>query len=83
MSLTPSAGLPKTDCHEGLLYPTQFPLTTLAHPLGPPLPAAVVRKVGSPIVLLQNPPLPNGEEYPAKVESSWPAHESFHGISGT
>jgi len=49
MSRTPSAGTPTSDCHVGLAHPAQLPLTTpdvvadpVAHPLGPPLPEAVV-----------------------------------------
>ena len=52
MSRTPSLGLPKTDCHDGLAYPAQEPFTTpyvegdpVAQPLGPPLPEAVVNKL--------------------------------------
>jgi hypothetical protein len=62
MSRTLSLGLPnRPDCHEGLGYPLQLPLTTpnvdavpVAQPLGPPLPATVVRKT-SPVELLQKP----------------------------
>ncbi len=64
MSRTPSLGFPTTDCHDGLGHPKQVPLTTpdvdgdpVAHPLGPPLPAAVV-KLFSPSALLQKPAVP-------------------------
>jgi hypothetical protein len=50
-SRAPSAGFPKMpDCQEGLAYPAQLettksgvPLVPVAHPLGPPAPALVVR----------------------------------------
>jgi hypothetical protein len=51
MSRTLSLGLPKTDCHFGLIYPAQVPLTTpavdgapVAQPLGPPLPPVVSKR---------------------------------------
>ena len=61
ISRTPSEGTPTRVCQEGLAQPAQLPLTTplvvavpVAHPLGPPLPEAVVRKF-APVVLLQKP----------------------------
>src|SRR5205807_1647879 len=60
-SRTPSLGLPTSDCQLGLAYPAQVPLTTLlvlgvpvAHPLGPPPPATVLRN-RAPGTLLQKP----------------------------
>jgi hypothetical protein len=50
MSRTPSLGFPSSDCHDGFGYPAQVPPTTpdvdgfpVAQPLGPPLPAVVVK----------------------------------------
>ncbi len=50
MSRTPSEGLPTIDCHDGFAYPraaSAHDFTLIvgvpdAHPLGPPLPEAVV-----------------------------------------
>ena len=66
MSRTPSAGLPTIDCHDGLAYPAQLPLTTplveglpVAQPLGPPLPEAVVcNPYVVAVLLLQKPFVP-------------------------
>lgn len=93
ISRTLSAGTPTSDCHDGLAYPAQVPLTTplvvaapVAQPLGPPLPEAVVCNPSLvAVVLLQKPedPYVTSEELPVtNVAISALAQESFHGISG-
>jgi hypothetical protein len=54
----------------------------VAQPDGPPLPAAVVRKLAFPAALLQKPPVPTVEANPSKMAIRELAQESFHGISG-
>jgi hypothetical protein len=65
MSRTPSLGLPSTDCHAGLAYPAQVPLTTpvvdgapVAQPLGPPLPAWML--TSSPLLQVLSDPIVEG-----------------------
>ena len=88
MSRTPSAGFPATDCHEGFgIACTASPHNSVvagapvAHPLGPPLPAAVVKKL-APLELLQSPEEPELLSKFRKLAISPLAQESSHGISG-
>ncbi len=77
------------DCHDGLGQPWQAPLTTplmdgvpVAQPLGPPPPATVVCSKGPLVGSLHKLVEPYVGLNPSKLESSAPAQESFHGISG-